>query len=95
MPPTSCGVDLAAEHVALDRDAERVDADDRELALRGASPMSIWMPSIEPENSRPAMPWMPVTLAERMRMKFVGSALMSGQRDPDRVDAGSAASSAT
>ena len=27
------GVDLAAEHVALDRDAERADADDRELAV--------------------------------------------------------------
>ena len=36
-------------------------------------PTSIWMPSIEPENSRPAMPLIPVTLADSVRTKFAGS----------------------
>ena len=64
MPPISAGVDLAAEHLALDRDADRGDVDDRELALRSSLPTSILTPSIEPENSSPAMPLMPVTLAD-------------------------------
>ena len=35
--------------------------------------MSIWMPLMAPENVRPAMPLIPVTLADRVRTKLAGS----------------------
>ena len=45
-------------------------------------PRSIWMPWIDPENSRPLIPLIPVTLAESVRMKFPGSVLMCGHWRP-------------
>ena len=44
--------------------------------------MSIWMPWIEPENVSPAIPWIPVTLADSVSRKLVGSVLMSGHWIP-------------
>jgi len=44
--------------------------------------MSILIPSIVPEMSRPPTPEMLVTLAERMSEKLVGSALMFGHVIP-------------
>ena len=46
--------------------------------MTGNSPFSslwtsIWIPSIEPENVRPPIPWIPVTLADRVRTKLPGS----------------------
>ena len=45
-------------------------------------PTSIWIPWIEPENSRPSIPLIPVTLAESVSVKFVGSVWMCGQVMP-------------
>ena len=45
-------------------------------------PTSIWIPWIEPENVSPAMPWMPVTLADSVSRKLVGSVLMFGHWMP-------------
>ncbi len=49
---------------------------------RSSLPTSILTPSIEPENSSPDMPCKPVTLAERVSRKLVGSFWMSGQLMP-------------
>ena len=48
------------------------------MPMTGNSPFSslwtsIWIPSIEPENVRPPIPWIPVTLADRVRTKLPGS----------------------
>ena len=46
-------------------------------------PMSIWMPWIEPENVEPVRcPSMPVTLADSVSRKLVGSVLMFGHWIP-------------
>ena len=52
---------------------------------RSSLPTSILTPSIEPENSTPAMPWMPVTLADSVSTKLAGSAWMSGHSMPMAV----------
>ncbi len=40
------------------------------------------MPWTEPETWRPPRPWIPVTLADRVRMKWPGSVLMFGHWMP-------------